>query len=326
MKKILLFAAIAAATMTSCSQTESVDQAKGKAIGFETYVGKTNKGVPVTGTAFADGATMAVYSTKDGVADMNNVTVTKADGKWTYSPVMFYVKNLPYIFSAFSPAPAPAGAAMGTVTDYTVDPDITKQVDFMYAPATNSVTWDGEAGTVMAPIQFAFKHALSQVKFSAKATVEVSDMYTVKITSFAIKDVNSKATLTVAGDSWSAATTPVDYAQTVADFTLGTTMAPLADADNHVLMLIPQTWTTGLEVIVALTVEAIVPGGGDATLNGDKSITARIPAGTWERNKIYNYSMSLDLSNILNLKEIAFEDPTIEDWTPEEVETPIVGQ
>lgn len=330
MKKNLLFAAIAVVALTGCSKNESVDQT-GKAIGFDTYVGKVQKGVPVSGTTFADGATMAVYSTKGDVADMANVTVTKTGGAWTYSPVMFYVKELKYKFAALAPATASTGFDMvaGTVTDYTVDADITKQVDFMYAPTTAEITWDGQQATPMAPVQFAFKHALSQVKFSAKSKGDFSKMYTVKITGVTVKQVNSIGTLTIGTDTWSAPTTAVDYVQPVDDFTLTATMATLANSKtattNNVLMFIPQTWAAELDVEVALTVTAIPVGGGDATLDGAKTLTAKIPAGTWARNKIYNYQMELDLSTILNLKEITFDDPTVEVWDATEVDTPITN-
>lgn len=332
MKKILFIAAIAAMALTSCSKNESVDQANGKAIDFDTYIGKVTKGVPVSGIEFKDGQTMAIYSTKDGVADMDGVLATRAAGTWTYSPIMYYVKDLPYVFAAYAPV-APAGASMTEVVAYTVDTDITKQVDFMYAPATTPVTWDGQQATVMAPVKFTFKHALSQVKFSARATSDFSKMYTVKITGVTIKTVNSVSTLTTATGAWSVPTTTVNYVQPVEDYTLAysadNTYAPLANSkvaeNNNILMLMPQTWNAELDVEVALTVTAITTGGGDATLDGDKVLTAKIPAGTWERNKIYNYQMALDLTNVLNLKEITFDNPAIEDWTPE-TNTPIVGQ
>lgn len=330
MKKILFFAAIAAVALTSCSKNESVDQANGKAIGFDTYIGKVTKGVPVSGIEFKDGQTMAIYSTKDGAVDMNGVIATRATGAWTYSPIMYYVKDLPYIFAAYAPV-APAGATMADVADYTVDIDIAKQVDLMYAPAaTTPVIWDGQQATEMAPVKFTFKHALSQVKFSAKATGDFSKMYTVKITGVTVKGVNSVGTLTTATDTWAALGTPADYVQSVEDYTLAAgDYVSLANnkvaENNNILMLIPQTWATELDVEVALTVEAIVSGGGDATLDGAKTLTAKIPAGAWERNKIYNYQMALDLTTILNLKEITFDDPAIEDWAPE-TNTPIVGQ
>lgn len=45
MKKIMMFAAIAVAALSSCSNSEVVDMSAGNAIGFETYVGKaTTKG------------------------------------------------------------------------------------------------------------------------------------------------------------------------------------------------------------------------------------------------------------------------------------------
>lgn len=62
MKKIMMFAAIAVAALSSCSNSEVVDMSAGNAIGFETYVGKaTTKGTPVSGGTFADTSTMRVW-------------------------------------------------------------------------------------------------------------------------------------------------------------------------------------------------------------------------------------------------------------------------
>ena len=56
MKKIMMMAAVAAAVLTSCSNSELIELSDSRAIGFETYVGKAStRGVPVTGNKFADG-------------------------------------------------------------------------------------------------------------------------------------------------------------------------------------------------------------------------------------------------------------------------------
>ena len=47
MKKIMMMAAVAAAVLTSCSNSELIELSDSRAIGFETYVGKAStRGVP----------------------------------------------------------------------------------------------------------------------------------------------------------------------------------------------------------------------------------------------------------------------------------------
>ena len=62
MKKIMMMAAVAAAVLTSCSNSELIELSDSRAIGFETYVGKAStRGVPVTGNKFADGQSIKVW-------------------------------------------------------------------------------------------------------------------------------------------------------------------------------------------------------------------------------------------------------------------------
>ena len=42
MKKIMMMAAVAAAVLTSCSNSELIELSDSRAIGFETYVGKAS--------------------------------------------------------------------------------------------------------------------------------------------------------------------------------------------------------------------------------------------------------------------------------------------
>lgn len=327
MKKLLFLAAVATLAITSCTKTETIDQSSNaKAITFDTYIGKNVKGVPVNGTSFAEGTTMVIYATKDGASFMTDVVATKSASGWGYSPILYYSKDVDYVFTAYAPDTNPKiDISSGTIVGYTVPTAIADQVDFMYTPAAITRNWDGQAATVIPQVQFAFAHALAQVKFSAKSAADYSSQYAVKITNVTVKGVNSVGDLTLETSTWSNQSAPVDYAQSVADFTLSTSMQSLLNsktpADNNVLMLIPQSWTSELEVQVTLDVTATA--AGDVANNGEKTFTAKIPASAWERNKIYNYQMTLELSTILNMKEITFGDPSISVWDNTEVEQPV---
>ncbi|MEG0162890.1 MAG: fimbrillin family protein [Mucinivorans sp.] len=320
MKKILFFAAIAAAAMTSCSQNDLKNQQQTKSITFDNaYIGKAAKGAPVTGISFADGATIGVYgmNTTASINMMENQEITRNAGVWTYSPVQFYAKDVIYSFTAYAPYNKNLSIATGTLPSYSVSTEIASQVDLMYTQEAATTTWDGKAESTPKEVQFVFKHALSQVKFSAKTVGDYSALYTVKVTGVTIEGVNSVGTLTLASGAWDAWGTPAAYTQSVNNVVITNKVAQLANADGNVLMLIPQAWTADLNVKINLDVTAIVEGGGNPEKAGVKVVTATIPASKWMRNAIYNYQMSLDLSTILDMKPIVFGDPTIESWTSE---------
>lgn len=326
--KNLFFAALAVAAFASCSQSETIDEnaSAKKAMTFDqAYIGKITRGVPVTGTAFADQSTMGVFSTgAASTADnLTNQKVTFDAGAWIYSPQKFYEANRDYTFDAYTPYKDGVTSIDDVFTGYQVVADVTKQVDLMYAQQITGVTWGGEAKTPMNPIQFIFKHALAQVKFSARTIADYTASYTLKITKLVLKSVPSTATLTRSTDTWSDPTAPVDYT-IVADQALTQNMDPITTANNDVLMLIPQSFTSDLTVEITIYVQDAAGHTSDASVTkGDHTITAKIPATAlaptvWKRNHIYNYQLDLNLDNILNMKSIIFDNPKVEDWAAEE--------
>lgn len=338
MKK-LFFAALAVAALASCTQSETIEEnaSAKKAMTFDNaYIGKITRGVPVTGTAFAEGATMGVFCTESSNAVMTNQKVEFNAGAWIYTPQQFYENGKTYNFDAY--APWQDNNSFVTIddlyTDYTVGADITKQIDLMYTDGSKiERTWTG--GDAPAKIQFTFKHALAQVKFSARTIADYSGKYDLKITKLELSGVKDKATLTRNTGVWTPPTENLTACTITTDQVLNQNMNLITTANQDVFMFIPQTLDGDLTVKITVNVKHD-PNHTDATVtDGDYEISATIPAGTtpdtqqkWERNRIYNYQLNLDLDNILNLKSILFAAPTIEEWSPEEninqtVEVPV---
>lgn len=101
----MMMAAVAAAVLTSCSNSELIELSDSRAIGFETYVGKAStRGVPVTGNKFADGQSIKVWgfytdsqmtgttydATATGIPNLEGAVITKTGGNWTYSPQAYW--------------------------------------------------------------------------------------------------------------------------------------------------------------------------------------------------------------------------------------------
>lgn len=289
---------------------------------FETYVAKAVKSAPVTGAQFADGSKIGVFAYNTNAdawnaanvgtyaAYMTNVELTKTGASWGYSPVKYWVAGKKYTFFGYAPYDASATVADG-VLSVTVPTTIADQKDLMYALPLADKSWNGTDETVPA-VTFAFRHALSQVKFSLKTATDYSELYTITLKSITVKSVSSAGSLSMLDGSWSALGTPANYEAAVNDaLVLNSTGYQTAEGGSDVLMLLPQS-LTNTEVDIVLTVTATA--SGDASKNGDQTVTAKIASGQWVANKIYNYQVSLDLNTILNLKDMVFGDPSIEEW------------
>lgn len=320
MKKMLFAATIAAAALAGCSK-DTVNEAQPKSMSFETYVAKAVRSTPVTGTQFADGSKIGVFAytapaawATDGIAGsspyMTNVELTKSSGAWTYSPVKYWVAGKKYTFFAYAPYDASASVASG-VLSVTVPATIADQEDLMYALPLTDKSWNGTDESVPA-VTFAFRHALSQVKFSLKTAIDYSELYEITLKSITINGVNSVGSLSLLDGTWSALGTPSNY-EAVVDNTLvlNSNGYQATGKGGDVLMLLPQS-LANTKVDIVLTVTATA--SGDASKNGDQTVTATITSGQWEANKIYNYQVNLDLNTILNLKDMVFGEPSIEDW------------
>lgn len=331
MKK-LFFAALAVAALASCTQSETIEEnaSTKKAMTFdEAYIGKTTRATPITGNTFADQSTMGVFC-KDNSSPanvvMDNQKVLFDAGAWIYTPQKFYTANVEYTFDAYTPYRDGVASINDVYTDYVVNTDVTKQEDLMYAQTLSGIKWDGQPKSIMKPIQFTFKHALTQVKFSARTIQDYTGYYDLKIQKIVLKGVNSKSTFSRSTESWNAPTTPVEYTMTT-DQALTQSMDVITTVDNDIFMLIPQKWTSDLTVEITIDVQDAAGHTPDPTVTkGAHTITATIPAldaadptaTGWLRNHVYNYQLNLDLDQILNMKSIIFANPIVEDWAPEE--------
>lgn len=323
MKKNLTILAIAAIVAVSCTKSETVEQSSRMAIGFDTYLGKNTKGVPNMGTSFPVGSTMGVFATKTGSAlneVMNNQLVTKTTGTgWSYSPMKYYEINSTYTFNAYAPYSDKNIASEVALNNYVVSTDISEQVDLMYAQDV-VVAVDGTGNLTVggAPaenVKFTFKHALSQVKFSAKLKNAPEEGDVIQVASVTIASIKSTGTFTFVTDTWSVNETPkVNYslAPTTPVVLNESTMSPLNETGGDVMMLLPQS---GTDVKVSLLLN--VKKNGETNFKS-QTVDATITSLKWERNKIYHYQITVDNGSIQNFP-IEFGDPTIDNWDTETI-------
>lgn len=204
MKNYCMFelAVLAALTFASCS-SESVEDLGGNqtsqqvAIGFDGYLGRSavdTRGSEST-TATIQGVGFGVfgnYSTTDGSTPtygqnlfMNQpVTYSSKETKWTYSPVKYWPTEGHIDFLAY----APYDKAQKKLIDnnknlvFTVNSDVTTQIDFLWANAANKTKASGK-------VNFTFNHALAKIGYSVKSNADY-DQTTITVTS--IKLVGSE--------------------------------------------------------------------------------------------------------------------------------------
>lgn len=191
MKRILFFAAIAAAVaLSSCSKNEIevVTDDPSDAISFSTYVGTANRGATVKST-FGNGDSFGVFAQYTGTtaySDVNyeanfmyNQEVEYDGADWTYSPLKYWPNDVTSAneagkvsFFAYWPmADDDNGLVVPTVNNMStpiIRYDASKQTDLMWGvDDADGFAWKDMTKQDDA-VNFLFKHALARVGFEVK--------------------------------------------------------------------------------------------------------------------------------------------------------------
>lgn len=228
-KFVMGIAAMAALTLVSCSSDDldsfSGNSSKNEAISFDGYLGRSavavngsrgsvetketligsDKGFGVFG--YYNSSAPDHNSTSEQTFDANlfyNQRVfcpsTGANAKWTYSPLKFWPTQGHIDFLAYAPYDSNTALKKTTETsgaeqkntsciDFTVDKDIAKQKDLLWANATGKITAD--LACTKEKVKFHFYHALSRLGYK----VTLSGDYTSSNVKFTLDKI------TLAGSS-----------------------------------------------------------------------------------------------------------------------------
>lgn len=210
MKKLFIMGLAAMGlALTACNSDETVEMAKGNAIGFKTFVNNSTR--VATDATTTDLKSFKVWGL------MNNGTqtgkpfvdkeVTKANGTWSYTPPVYWEKGYAYSFVALAPNNAytfTAPTAINTWGSLTFNNDA-GETDLIYATAKQSkVTGDG----CPAPVNLTFNHMLSRVRFQFENGMDDGSVLTVS--NVKITDAYTSGTATLAEqltvNSWAPST------------------------------------------------------------------------------------------------------------------------
>lgn len=294
MKKIL-FVALAAATMMSCTENEVIENAGKKAVvEFGTAVSSTTRAAITDNAALqASGFTVYAYNTGASAAGTGLLNKTFMDGiavsyntdKWTFNGTYYWPLNQKIQFFAYATDAAAkynADTAKAYPTiDYTIAADAAQQKDFVVAKTIDKTSSDNA-------VPLAFTHALTQVNFSVKG--DANDL-TYIVTSIEIAGVANTGTYSYDTESWNATGTAGTYTYPIAAgaSVTGTAAVDLKQKDGA-LMLMPQTLPADAKINLVYQV-----------FNADKVavgevITTSVPLKdtvAWGEGKKIRYTLTL---------------------------------
>ena len=381
MKKLFFIAALAGAALVSCTKNEVAPVvAEQSEITFMPVVGNVTK-APVAGElgedysdaeSFivnawyqADNVSATFDPTKDVSVYMNKVTAKFKSGNvdnvssgeaGAWFPYngdyvsYFWPKNGHLTFSAYSPAETSGTTAFDqtsglTITDFSVQSDITKQYDLLFSDRTyakKSSTATSASSSKYDGVDIKFNHALSSIVVKAKTAANYgTNAITIKDVKFI--NVYSKGTfkenLTTGTETesnsakWVAQSTETEY-----DLYAPTTNISLTEtyqelntsgATNPDCILLPQPFNhTATSNQVTLVVNYTIKNGDgtsidqvatfplhakayEGDLNGDDDTddAGEDAITSWEMGKRYTYNLTFTL-------ETVYFAPKVDVWTP----------
>lgn len=307
MKKSLFVLGVAVAALASCTQSEVLEVAEGRAIGFDAFVNNQTKAVTeVTSDNIGDAFyVFGNYGTSDswtGQAFNNEISTA----------VYYWQTDQTYRFGAYKDGGAKNDdvtfdAGTKTLTFPTYTPDDEKD---LIAAVTDDVT-----GT--AAVGLNFKHLLSQVKLTFKT--DAAAVYNMKITGVKINGALSQSTATYDGTvTWnpSAATTgTTNNGYSYTDLSNSGVISSGVISEQSKLV-IPQSETDALTVTFTATISGEATGTATFTANLGHSIS-NFTENTWTHGYRYNYIANVELNKVIENPEgkvqITFT-PTVEGW------------
>lgn len=297
MKKQIMFMAMTAMLIASCSSDDVVSTNTGRAIDFRTSVG--THGTETT----TDNITKFWVTAIDeaGANYFSKQEFTKAGGFFTSSPVYYWPAGTLNFF-AYSPSETDLGATVTidkdtkNLADFSPATEIANQKDFVTATASGTRAANETNG-----VELTFAHQLSQIEIKAKNT---NTGYIYKVVGVRIGKPVSKGTFTFDTNKWTLTTTEksnyaVEYAT---DERTLTADAATMMGDGGNAMLLPQQLTawasetdktnTNNGAYIALKIQITTKDGARVyPAKGDYDWAAVAIGTNWEAGKKYVYTL-----------------------------------
>lgn len=311
MKKGLWMLGLAVAAMTSCTQSEVLEVAENRAIGFESFVGKSTRAVNdlTTESGFTKFFVYGSYDNGSGsyVSVYGNDAVNKVEANWVNEKLQYWVDGKNYKFAAYSDGNNKLTSGV-TFTDATGVLQIAGyEVGIKDLIAVDQVSQTGKASNNN-KVPLVFKHLLSKVQFTFSTTF--GNHLTVTVTNLTVKQVENKGTWD--GTQWTPSNPSVKADKS---YDASGLVATSAGAESEECYVLPQS-NQSLEASFTVT----VTDEGDNTIAQKTFSNVSLASGNgdkWENGYAYNYRATIQPENMgdgdVELKPIEFA-PTIEVW------------
>lgn len=328
MKRSLFMLGVAVAALSGCSQSEILEVAEGRAIGFSSFVNNNTRAVTeVNKDNLSQYYVFGNYGS-DGTSDWSG----QAFNNELNTTLYYWQPGKIYRFGAYadgnggkiasSAVNFDAANSKLTFTNYT--PDDTKD---LVAAVTENQTANDHSNEKNDPVQLNFKHLLSQVKLTFTSTAAAT--YKLTISDVRIEDAVSTCTgdYTASGVTWNTTDVSTTKNGYVYDF-FGTEDRVISSGVSQYQskLVIPQSGTEQLYVYFTATIKGEKPyGSADFTKNFKAALghtAADVDANAWEPSYCYNYIANVEIKDIVdnpdNLVEINFKVTGVEEWKPVE--------
>lgn len=220
MKKLFIMGLAAMGlALTACNSDETVEMAKGNAIGFKTFVNNSTRGIDddITKDNIKEFKVWGLMNKGEQTGNpFNGTVVNKGDNGWSYTTPVYWEKGYTYSFVALAPSTAKyvftAPTAVGTWGSLTFENE-TGVKDLLFAANEYGLAnWDGNQ--CPGAVNMQFNHMLSRVRFNFVNSMD--DGSTLSVKDVKITDAYSKATATLGknleGLVWSDQNTPAEMA------------------------------------------------------------------------------------------------------------------
>ena len=206
MKKLFIMGLAAMGlALTACNSDETVEMAKGNAIGFKTFVNNSTRAANDVTTDGLEAFKVWGLMSKDGQTGTPFVAkdVTKENGTWSYAPPVYWEKGYAYSFVALAPNDAYTFTAPTAINNWgsLTFENGNGETDLIYAAAKKETV---EGNGCPAPVDLTFNHMLSRVRFQFENGM--ADGSKLTVTDVKINDAYTSGTATLAeqltGLSW----------------------------------------------------------------------------------------------------------------------------
>lgn len=334
MKRGLFMLGVAVAALSGCSQSEILEVAEGRAIGFSSFVNNNTRAVnEVTKDNLSQYYVFGNYGSA-GASDWSG----QAFNNELNTTLYYWQPGMIYRFGAYADGNGGKIASLGEDATVSFDAATPKLTFTNYTPDDKkdlvaAVTGDETADTYIASsgtkVPLNFKHLLSQVKLTFTSTAAAT--YKLTISDVRIAEAVSTCTgeYTTTGVTWDTdgTTTKKGY---VYDFfeTEGKEISS-GVSQYQSKLVIPQSGTEHLYVCFTATIKGEKPSGSaDFTKNFKAALghtAADVDANAWEPSYCYNYIANVEIKDIVDNKndlvEIKFDVKGVEEWKPVEAGT-----